>query len=354
MSEQTDERSDVHGPAVSLANPGEPPLASPAPDGRTRGVLHRLQLGRFSGVYLWAATIVFFSITIPETFLTSTTAKGILGDEAITAIVALGALVALNAGMFDLSIAQNVGFSAVLVGWLTVNQGMGPALAVVVTLAAGALVGVVNAVLVVRVGIDSFIATLGSSSVLLAPTQIVSDQQFIGPVPQGLQSFTNWQLLGISGYVYYALALSVVCWIALEHTAVGRRSSATGANREAARLVGLATGRHQVVTLVVCAAMASLGGVMVAGKIGSISPTLGPEYLLPSFAACFLSATQLKPGRFNVWGMILALMLLGTGSAGLRLLGGQGWVSNMFTGVALIVAVGFAVVSQRRRVGARV
>lgn len=317
------------------------------------GITQRLQLGRFSGVYLWIATIIFFAITIPDTFLTSTTAKGILGDQAITAMVSLGVLVALNAGMFDLSVGQNLGFSAILVGSLTVKGGVSPVLAVIITIAVGALIGLVNAILVVKVGIDSFIATLGTSSVLLALTQIVSDQQFVGPVPKGLQSFTNWQLFGVSGYIFYALLLALVCWIAIEHTAAGRRSAATGANREAARLVGIATSRHQVVTLVVCAALASIGGVVVAGKTGSVSPTVGPEYILPCFAACFLSATQFKPGRFNVWGMILALLLLGTGSAGLRLLGGQGWVTNMFTGVALVVAVGFAVISQRRRAGSR-
>lgn len=354
MSDQTDEGlTAVRSPAtfsVRLASLVRREHAQ----GRRAGPAHWLQLSRFSGVYLWIATIVFFALTVPETFLTGTTAKGILGDQAITAIVSLGVLVALNAGMFDLSIGQNLGFSAILVGWLTVKAGVNPALAVVITVGVGALIGAANAVLVVRVGIDSFIATLGTSSILLALTQIVSGQQFIGPVPTGLQSFTNWQLLGVSAYIFYALVLALICWVALEHTAAGRRSAATGANREAARLVGIATARHQVITLVVCACLASIGGVVVAGKTGSVSPTVGPEYILPCFAACFLSATQFKPGRFNVWGMVLALLLLGTGSAGLRLLGGQGWVANMFTGVALIVAVGFAVVSQRRRVGARV
>jgi ribose transport system permease protein len=306
------------------------------------------RVGRLSGLYLWTATIVVFAFLVPETFLTSITAKGILGEQAVTAIVALGVLVALTAGVFDLSVGQNVGFSAVLVGWLSVNHGQSAVVTILVTLVVGAAIGAANATLVVVVGIDSFIATLGSSSILLALTQIVSDQQFIGPIPESLQTFATWQFAGVSGYIYYALGLAILCWVALEHTAMGRRVAATGANKDAARLVGIATSRHQFVGLVASAVFASVAGIMIAGKTGSISPTIGPEYLLPAFAACFLSATQFKPGRFNVWGLVLALLLLGTGSTGLRLLGGQGWVSSMFTGVALIVAVGVAVIGQRR------
>jgi ribose transport system permease protein len=318
-----------------------------------RQALRRLarytQVGRLSGLYLWAAIIIFFALDIPNTFLTRTTALGIIGGQAVTVIVATGALIALTGGSFDLSVGQNLGMSAVVLGWFSVNAHLNPVLSVMLTLLFGAAIGVVNAILVVVVGIDSFIVTLGMSSVLLALTEIISGQQYVGPLPASLQTFTNWQLWGLSGYDYYAVVVAIVAWLALEHTAAGRRSAATGANKEAARLVGIATRRHQAVGLVLCATLASFAGILVAGKIGTISPTIGPEYLLPAYAACFLSATQLKPGRFNVWGMVLALFLLGTGSTGLQLLGGQGWVGDMFTGVALIVAVGFAVVTQRRR-----
>ena len=313
----------------------------------------QLRLGRFGGVYVWAATIAVFAAVIPDTFLTTTTANGIVGDQAITLIVALGLLAALSTGSFDLSVGQNLGFSAVLCAWLTANAGLSPALAVLVTVAAGAAIGAFNGLLIVYVGVDSFIATLGMSSILLALTQIVSSSKFIGPLPKSLQSFANWQQRGVSGFTVYAIVLALAGWVLLEHTAVGRRAAATGAGLEAARLAGIATTKYRFTALVMCGAGGGLAGVLVAAKTGAVSPTIGPEYLLPAFAACFLSATQFKPGRFNVWGTILALLLLGTGVAGFNLLGGQVWIGNLFTGVALVAAVSFAVVGQRLRTGAR-
>ncbi len=345
---QTESGAGRTGLDAALAPPGVQRRAAPARRA-LKDIAKYTQVGRLSGLYLWAAIILFFALLIPHTFLTTTTVQEIVSAQAVTVIAASGALIGLASGCFDLSLGQNLGLSAVLLGWFSVNGHFNPVLSILLTLLAGATVGAVNAVLVVLVGIDSFIVTLGMSSVLLAVTYIVSGQKYIGPIPGALQSFTNWKFLGITGYDFYALGIAIICWFALEHTAAGRRTAATGANKEAARLVGISTGRHQAVSLIACATLASFAGIIVAGQIGTISPSIGPEYLLPAYAAAFLSATQLKPGRYNIWGMVLALFLLGTGSTGLQLLGGQGWIGNMFTGTALIIAVGFAVITQRRR-----
>jgi ribose transport system permease protein len=317
--------------------------------GRLSSQARHLQLARLSGVYLWALIILVFALSIPSTFLTSTTATNIASTQAITAIVAIGLLGALSAGNFDLSVGSNLGLAAVLCSWLTVHAHINVGLAVLLTLAVGVTIGVLNATLVVFVGIDSFIVTLGVSSTLLAVTELVSNSQFIGPVPQSLQDFVNWRELGINGVTCYALVIAVLAWVVLEHTPIGRRTAATGANLEAARLAGVATTRYRFTTLVVTGLFASLAGVLVAAKTGEVSATIGAPYLLPAFSACFLGTTQFKPGRFNVWGTVLALLLLGTGVTGLQLVGGQMWISDMFTGVALVIAVAFAVLGQKRR-----
>jgi ribose transport system permease protein len=317
--------------------------------GRLSSRARHLQLARLSGVYLWALIILVFALSIPSTFLTSTTATNIASTQAITAIVAVGLLGALSAGSFDLSVGSNLGLAARLCSWLTVHEHVNVVLAVLLTIAVGVAIGAVNATLVVFVGIDSFIVTLGVSSILLAVTELVSNSQFIGPVPKSLQDFVNWRVLGVNGVTCYALVIAVLAWIVLEHTPIGRRTAATGANLEAARLAGVATTRYRFTTLVVTGLFASLAGVLVAAKTGEVSATIGAPYLLPAFSACFLGTTQLKPGRFNVWGTVLALLLLGTGVTGLQLVGGQLWISDMFTGVALVLAVAFAVLGQKRR-----
>ncbi|MDQ6523965.1 ABC transporter permease [Nocardioides sp. LHD-245] len=311
-------------------------------------ILGALRPARYSGLLLLAVFVAFFSIRLPETFPTSSTITSIAGDQSVTLILALGLLVTLAVGQFDLSAAQNLGMSAVLCGALMVKQDLSPVLAVTITLLVGVAVGVVNAILVAGVGIDSLIATLGMSSVLLAVTSLVSNYQFVGPVPEGFQGIANAELFGLPVVAVYAIGLCFLVWYALEHSPAGRRAYAVGASPDAARLAGVRTVRYVAGSFVVTALFASVAGVLVTAKIGSVAPTLGPAYLLPSFAACFLATTQVKPGRFNVWGTVIAVVLLATGVKGLQLMGNQLWVTDLFNGLALLVAVGAAVLSGRR------
>lgn len=309
----------------------------------------KLSVARYSGVLVWLGFILIFGLWKPDTFLTQATAQSIAGDQAITVVLAMGVLFALACGQFDLSFAQNLGLAAVIAGALMVKQDMTPLLAVAITLLCGMAIGALNGALVAGVGVNSFVATLGMSSVLLALTELISNQAFIGPLPAGFQSVAKQEPLGIPIVAIYALVVAVLVWWGLEHTPFGRRAQATGANAEAARLAGVPTRRLAFVSFVISGFFASLAGVLVAARIGSVSPQLGPPYLLPAFAACFLGATQIKPGRFNVWGTVLALYLLATGVKGLQLVGGELWVTNMFNGVALAGAVTVAVVAQKRR-----
>ena len=172
----------------------------------------------------------------------------------------------------------------------------------------------------------------------------------MGPVPTSFQGLTSHSPFGIPSVVFYVVALAGISWYVLERTPVGRRMHATGANADAARLAGVRTVRYKFGAFVVCGLGASIAGILLMAQIGSVDQTVGPPYLLPAFAACFLGSTQFTPGRFNVWGTILALYLLATGVHGVQLAGGKLWITDLFNGVALIVAVGFAVISERRQV----
>jgi ribose transport system permease protein len=310
-------------------------------------------ISRFTGLGLWAVFIAVFALWIPDTFLTSATAKSIASDQAVTAILAVGLLFTLAAGCYDLSIASNLGLSAVVAASLMVKSGVAPLPAVLITLAMGAGIGALNGIVVAGIGVNSFIATLGMGSVLTAFTSLISHDQFVGPLPQSFQEVAKHQPLGIPIMLIYALFLAVLAWYALEHSPLGRRAYATGANSDAARLAGVRTGRYVFGTFILTGIFASLAGALLAAKVGSVSSEAGPSYLLPAFAACFLGTTQIKIGRFNVWGTIIALYLLATGVKGLQLAGLELWVTDLFNGVALIGAVSLAVISEKRR-GARI
>ena len=331
----------------------DPPPGSAAFEPAATSVARRLgdlRLGRFSGVYLLLVFIAIFAVWIPHTFLTTTTAQTIGDEQAITVILALGVIISMSAGQFDLSIAQNLGLGAAVCIKLLTSAHLPAGAAVFATVAACGACGLVNAGLVVIVGLDSFIATLGTSSVLLALTEMLTHDNFVGPTSGGFSTFVSWKPLGIPILVVYALLVAVVVWYVLEHTPVGRRIYATGANPDTARLSGIPTRRYIAGSLIATGLIAGLAAVLLAAKLGTVSPDVGPPYLLPSFAAVFLSATQLKPGRFNVWGMVLAIVLLATGVKGLVLAGGALWITDLFNGVALLTAVGLAVMFQRRRV----
>lgn len=328
---------------------GKNPVARYTNPNALVSLLQGLKLSRNSGLLIFAIVIVIFALWIPDTFLTSVTVKNILQTQALTAILALGLLFPLAAGVFDLSVAQNIGFSAMVCGYFMVNQHQSVILSVVITAAFGVVVGCVNGLLVAFVGLDSFIATLGMQSLLLAGAQLIGNGQYIGPFPSSIRTFATRSVLGVPIVAVYLLILAIIAWYALEHTPAGRRFYATGANADAARLAGIRTRRYVFWSFVICATLAALAGVLLAGTLNSVSETTGPEYLLPAFAGAFLGATQLKPGRFNVWGTLLAIYLLGTGVTGLQLAGGQVWLTNLFNGAALIIAVSAAVIANRMR-----
>jgi ribose transport system permease protein len=308
-----------------------------------------LGFSRLSGLYVVLVFIVVYSIWLPNTFPTTTTAQTVAGNQAITGVAALGLVCALSVGAFDLSVASVLGASSTVAAALMVRSHVSPALAILIVLGMGMAIGLTNGLLVVRFGINSVVATLGMSSVLQAVDDKITDGQFITPVPQSFTKLTAGSPAGVPTSFIVLMVFAVLAWWVLEHTPLGRRMIATGAGPDAARLAGTNTGRTQIVGLMISSTLASLAGLMLVANVGSAAPDAGPPYLLPLFAAVYLGATQIKPGRFNVWGTVIALYVLAIGVKGLQLAGGQFWVASLFNGLALILAVGVAVSAQRRR-----
>ena len=298
---------------------------------------------RFSGLYLWALFIIVFAIWTPDTFLTSSTLHSVAAQQAVTGIVALAVLIPLSAACYDLS----VGATANLVGIFTIVQMNEHQWAVVPAIAGGVaiavVIGCVNAFIVVKLGVNSFIATLGMGSILAATQVIVSSNaQPLPPTSTAWNNFTQTTVLGFQIVVLYLVILAFLLWWLTAHTPVGRYLYAIGGNTEAARLSGVRVERYTAFTLVASATIGGIAGIMFSSLNGP-SLNFGGTLLLPAFAAVFLGSTQLIPGRFNVWGTLLAIYVLATGVQGLQLVSGASWLNDMFNGVALIVAVALSI-----------
>jgi ribose/xylose/arabinose/galactoside ABC-type transport system permease subunit len=317
-------------------------------DTRGRRALRALSFKNIGAVYVWALIIVVFAIWIPSTFLTGQTAKQILNENAATGLMALSLIIPLCTRTFDLSIGFVATLGAVSSTY-AIAHGVPVVPAVAIALCAALFVGFVNGVVVVGMGVDSFIATLATGSLIQAFITLLTNQIPI-TTPQLAGGFAHIGQTSVAGFtlpVLYVLVVALVIWFVLEHTATGRRLYATGFNVESARLAGVKTARLRFISLIVSAGIAGAAGVVIASTLGSGDPQAGAPYLLSAYAAAFLGASQLHPGRFNAWGALIAVLLLGTGTTGLSLAGTKSWTHDMFTGVVLIAALGITGAERR-------
>ena len=312
--------------------------------GESMGHKLRRTLGfrNISAIWIMIGIVVVFSAIIPQKFLQAGVWRSLLDANAVTGITALALIIPLAAGVFNLAIGIQVGAGSIFIGWLLVNMGMSVPVSLVLAGVFGVLIGLVTAWLIVRIRIDSFIATLGVSSLLAAfITAISSGRQILG-LPE---SFAKFGIASIAGITFPVIALIVVAfivWYLLERTPSGRRVYATGGNIEAARLSGINTSAVIYGSLAACGLLTALGGVVLSAKLANADPTVGPGYLVPAFTAAFLGSTQFKQGRFNVWGTMVSVFVLALGVKGLQLWGAPPWISDAFNGFSLLVAVGLA------------
>ncbi|MFJ6651406.1 ABC transporter permease [Microbacterium sp. NPDC091313] len=309
---------------------------------RRRSVAQALSFRNISALYLFAVIFIVFSLWVPRTFLNWNTWRAVIDTESLTAIVAIGLTISLAAGVFDLAIGMQVGLAGIVVAQLLSALQVPTFLAIVLTIALSALVGLVSGLLVVKLRIDSFISTLALASVLTALVQWVSNSQQVLNLPEDFQGLGTQDILGITLPVWIMIVLAIGAWYVLDRTPAGRQIYAVGGNPVAARLAGVPVQRVILLSLVAGGAIAAVAGVLFSARIGVGDPTVGPAFLLPAFAAATLGSTQFKAGRYNIIGTLVAVYVLAAGSKGLQLAGAPVWIPDLFNGLAIILAVGLA------------
>jgi ribose transport system permease protein len=345
------ERSGTAGAAEEVA-------AAPAKTSSGGGVLttanqpRRMSVldnvSRFGIVIVLGVMIVAFSIALPNTFPTLGNTQTIVNSGAVTLLLALAATIPLRAGDFDLSIAGTMIVSATIVARLTAN-GTNWILALLVVLAVGVVIGVVNAVLIVGVGLNGFVATLGTLTALEGLGLAISQGQVLTGVSPSVVKVVTRNEFSLQSMTWYVWIIALVLWYVFERTPSGRYLLFVGGNPRAALLAGLSVVRIRTMAFVGGGVLSALAGFFFAGSIGSVDASVAGQYLLQPYAAAFLGATTIAVGRFNALGTVVGLYLLMVGIAGLQLYGASEWVTNVFNGLALIAAITFAKFAASRR-----
>jgi ribose transport system permease protein len=312
--------------------------------------LTRNLLVRYGLLLVTLVLIILFTILLPSTFPTFLTFRSILSDQSIVALVSLAQMIPLAANKFDLSVGYGIGLAHILSIGLQVETGLPWQAATLIVCATGLGVGIINGLLVEAAQIDSFIATLGTGSILYAVSiAYTGGQQIVGQLPGGFTQINDMVVLGIPAPAIDVLVLGVALWICFEYLPIGRYIYAIGANPRAAELVGIPKSRYVVIAFAASGLITAFAGVVLGAKLQIGQSNVGPPYLLPSFVGALLGSTAFRLARVNVWGTIVAVVLLSVGIAGIEQMGSAFYVEPLFNGITLLIAVGLAGLTSRRQ-----
>jgi ribose transport system permease protein len=330
----------------------QPTGSTPAARARPRPSL-RTAIARFVSLYalllLLVAMFGLFSLLRPNTFPTTFNITQLLNQQSVLVAIALAVMAPMAANQFNLSVGFHLGLGVLFLVGLQIKSGMSWELAVVIVVVLSMVLGVINGVLVAYAEIDSFIATLGTGTILQGiGLWYTSGQQISGTLSPTFTAISG-SVLGVPAPALGVLVVAVALWIVYEYVPFGRFLYVIGANPRAAELTGIAVKRNIVLAFALSGLLVAVAAVILAAQLQVGQPSIGPDYLLPGFAGALLGATSVRPGRVNVWGTVLAVLLLAVLVSGLAQLGFDSWVQPVFNGIVLIVAVGLAVYGTRRR-----
>jgi ribose/xylose/arabinose/galactoside ABC-type transport system permease subunit len=312
-------------------------------EGRMFGYLRKDHVQRYSTLVVLILMFLLFAVTV-DRFLTSQNLLNIAQQISMLTIVGCGLTFGFAAREMDLSVGFTVGCSGILVPLLLVGGAPLP-LALLGGLAAGVVIGVVNAGLVTLVGIPSLIATLATGSIIFGINFLMTGGRAIyGGLPPAYLWLGQGRVGGVPVLAFFMLAAVLVAWFFMERTIFGRYIYAVGGNQRAAELSGVQVRRYKSAALVACSVFAVVAGALLAARLGSGQPNAGERYLLDGLATVFIGMTMLRPGTATVLGTFFGALFIGVINNGLNLVGMDTYIQSIVKGVIILVAV--AVVSR--------
>lgn len=306
-------------------------------------------LTRYGLLWLCLLLVVIFSLTT-ESFASMLTLNAILESKSKIALLALAATTTMIVGKIDLNVGFGIVLWHILVITLQLQYGFSWQMAIFIVLVVAALYGLLNGILVALADIDSFVATLGSGTVLYAIALWHSGgRQIVGELPDEFLAINSTEVFGLPISAFYVLGLALVMWFITEHTPTGRCMYAVGGNPTAAHLNGISIKKYTIVPFVISSVITAFTGVLISAQQGVGQASVGMDYLLPALVGAFLGSTTIKPGRINVWGTVVGIAILAIGISGIQQFGGAFWVEPLFNGATLLLSITIAGYAQRKR-----
>ena len=310
-------------------------------------------LSSFREAILLIVILVFalaMSLASPV-FLSRLNIEAILMALSVEAIIAVGMVVLLISGGLDLSVGSTMAFAGVVTGLAMTSWGMPTWIGILLGLLAALGVGMTNGLLVARLRINPFITTLGVMITVRGLVLVLAGGSAVLNLPESYTVIGQGRLFGVQYPIYFMLALVIVGDVLLRNSRFFRQSYYIGGNERAARQSGIFVDRVQIFNYCLVAVLAGFAGLLIAARFGTASVTVGNGVELRVITACIIGGASLKGGEGSVLGAFLGALFMAMLANALNLLGVDVYWQNLVTGIVLILAVVFDVLSQRRRGG---
>ncbi|MGQ7848456.1 ABC transporter permease [Granulosicoccus sp. 3-233] len=288
---------------------------------------------------LYGAIAVF---TEQTAYLSVDNLLSILGRSIALAITAIGQTFVILVASIDLSVANLISVSAVLASFVMSGDPGMMVPAILLVLAVGALVGLINGLVITRLEVNPLIATLGMALILQGLLS-AAFTNFAGSVPEEFQFFAYGQYLGVPVSLWFLGVLTVVAWVMLRWTRMGANIYSVGGNANAARLAGIRTERVIIGAHILCSLCATVAGLYLASRLRSGAPWIGRDgvYDLESIAVVVIGGTILAGGRGGVWGTLAGVMIFSLIDSIFNLAGVDAFAKQIIRGIIIVAAVAF-------------
>jgi ribose/xylose/arabinose/galactoside ABC-type transport system permease subunit len=304
-------------------------------------------LGQKMFINLVALTLLVTTLILAQDrFLTLVNVTNVLRQTSGVIIVGVAVTLLMMAGCLDLSVGGVIALTGVIAAFLA--KAMPLPLAFVLATGVGTLVGIVNGILYVRIGINAFIATLGTMYICQGAANLLTGGTAVIQLPEGYSYIGTgyWLLIPIA--VWLALVFVLIFSILERHTLVGKYAVAVGDNKQAAFLSGIPVGRVQMLLYALSGTMAGVQGVLLSSRLGVGLPTVGIGFEFQVIVATILGGTSLMGGEGSVVGMLVGAVIVGVLNNGLNLLGVQSFWQTVVLGVVLVLAVSLDMALRKR------